>query len=262
MIKKIPLRNKPLSLWYRDDQIYIGDAYGEIIVAELPYKGFKHVTTANAPVSAIVFIDDVMIYGSWDGNVCTFIGGETKIIKLGRDPVKCISVFDSKIFVSVDTKLIVLDKDLNILDEVITEYKIGCMHVIDDSVIFGLMTGMISRYNNGYIPAVRSKHETNIMSIYKSLTGSSDCTLRDEKEILYTGSGWIRSIFDENLFSSGKDVIYRNKLLYSHDDDVIKVVMIGSTILSIGLDYCCKLYNENGFFSKEEEDEVLEFLNQ
>lgn len=262
MMKKVFLKNKPLSLCEHDKKIFIGDAHGEIYFTESPFILHKHVLTANAPVSAIAFLDNNMIFSTWDGEVLLFNKIILKSVKLGRDPVKCLTIFDSKIFVSVDKKLFVLDKELNIMEKYDTDYKITCMDVVENELVLGLMTGIISKYKNGYIPGKRTRHETNILSVYKNLSGSSDSTLRNEKEILYSGSGWIRSIYDENLFSSGKDVVFNKEVLYSHDDEVMKVIKIENIIFSIGLDYCYNLYSENGMiYTSEEEDEIMKSLN-
>lgn len=261
MIKKIQLPNKPLCMCKHNNKIYIGDAHGQVLMIEQPYLHPKILLTLPAPVSSIVFISDIIYFGTWDGEVYSFSDNLLKNIKLGKNPVKCMIVFDQKIFVSVDTKLIVLGKDLNILEKYDTEYKISCMDVHKDTVIFGLMTGMISKYNNGYISGYKSKHDTNILSIYKNLTGSSDNTLRNELNILFSGSGWIRSIFDENLFSSGKDVILERNILYSHEDEVMQVLKIDNKIISIGLDYSYIIFSKDTLISEEEENEILDLIN-
>lgn len=261
MLQTIKLQNKALCLAENNNELFIGDARGLIIKVSAPFLITECILTAHAPISSIIFVKDEMFYATWDGLV--YKNGK-KVIqskKLGRDAIKCMIEFNGEIYVSIDLKLIVLDLNLDIIHSYDTEYKICCMHKTEFELKFGLITGMISGFKDTYIPASKTLHETTILCIKNDLTGSADGSLYKKNKILYKDIGWIRSIHNENLFSSGKNVVMSNKVIYTHDNEVTGVIKINDTIISIGLDYCYKIYKEGIFLSKEKEDDIMNYIN-
>lgn len=256
MLRTVNLPNKPLCMVENDRVLYIGDARGNIFTISLPEIFIEQKISAKGPISAICFHEDRLFYGTWDGIL--YCGN--KEIKLGRDPVKCICTHKDRILASVDTYLLVLDLDLNIVERHEVESKIHSMGLWNNTVYLGNGLGEISIYENEYQKDSEKIHDKTILCIRKSLTGSADGTVKNKKETIFKGISWIRSIYDENLFSSGKDVIKDGKILYSHEDDVMNVTQIGDLIVSIGLDYCLKIFSKNILMNEEEEKELLKML--
>jgi len=238
-------------------KIYVGDARGCIYEMDTSAACIDHVTTVSGPVSAIAFLNQMVFCGTWDGIV---IQG-TREIKLGTDPIKCMCAFRGRLFVSVDKRLVVLDCDLNVVESYDTGNKVFCMEAEGDVLRFGLGTGLIASYTTGYGDEYKSEHDTTILCMRDGLTGSADNTVRRDGEIVFRGSGWVRSLWDADLFSSGRDVIIKGEVAYSHDDEVVGVMRCGKAIISIGLDYCCKILESGPQISEAEEAELLEMLN-
>lgn len=256
MLQSVRLPNKPLCMIENSGQIYIGDARGNVLGIEFPYTSLRLVKSHSAPVSAICFYKNRMICGTWDGTVC-----DDKLeIKLGKDPVKCMAVFEDRIFVSIDKQLILIDENMNVVEKYDTFNKIYSMDVFSGRIYFGMGTGMMAIYSNKY-EEYRSTHESSILCIKGNLTGSSDCTVRDNENVIYSGSGWIRSIWNHNLFVSGKEIIENMIPIYSHDDEAMCVIKIQDTILSIGLDFCLKVFNKELNIDKDEEQRLMDILN-
>lgn len=256
MLRNIPLRNKPLCITKNRDAIYIGDAHGSIYSVQFPYLVPQRLRDAPGPVSSIVFLDEEMYFGTWDGAVYS-TGAEKR---LGSNPVKCMHVHNDRIFVSVDIKLVVLDRHLAIVEEYSTESKIYCMDFHEGKLHFGLGMGLVSSYGRTYEPARSSNHETTILCMKGDLTGSSDCTLRKEDRLIFSGNGWIRSIYDHKLFSCGNSVYRDGSLIYSHRDEVVGVLEVEGIIISIGLDYCYCIFEDGGFLDDAEEQELMDML--
>lgn len=255
MLHTVQLRNKPLTMVYNDKCLYIGDAGGIIYQLKPPFRHLKEIMKFEVPISVIIFLNDEICCGGWDG--CIYY--QEKSIKLGKDPIKCMIVYRELLYVSVDKTLKVLDFKLNCIEDYKTESKILCMEIHENQLILGLSTGFISTYTDKYIPARKSSHETSILSMKGELTGSADGTLRKGEEVLFQNKKWIRSIWNKNLFSAGNDVYYNDCLIYSHQDEVMMVIMIDESIISIGLDYCYKIYSDF-LINKHEEDEIMKYL--
>lgn len=257
MIMTSRLRNKPLCMVENEGKIYIGDARGCVYEMNTSIACMDHLTTVSGPVSAMVFFNGMLFCGTWNGTV---VQG-TREVKLGSDPVKCMCVFRNALFVSVDTKLVVVDSNLTVVESNDTSNKIFCMEAQNDILRFGLGIGLVASYTNGYGDEHKSAHDTTVLCMRGGLTGSADGTLRRGREVIYTGSGWVRSVWDADLFSSGKDVVINGKVAYAHNDEVVGVVRHGKMVISIGLDYCCKTYEDRPYISEADEAELLEMLN-
>lgn len=258
MLKSIPISNKLLCMEVLGENLYLGDAGGVIHLAKYPFTIPVRLITTSAPVSSIAFLNGEIFYGTWDGCINSINSKK----KLGIDPIKCIKVYKERLFVSVDKYVFVLDKNLSILEEIRTPYKVLCMDKHDGKLWFGLGTGMLAAYTNRYESEEKTGHETNILAIRNGITGSADGTMRRGEEVLYSGKGWIRSIFDETLFSAGRSVYENGKILYDHQADVMDAIRICNKIISIGLDRCYKIYDKGGFTDEKEEDEILRLLNE
>lgn len=257
MLRVIPLRNKPLCITKQGDTLYIGDARGSIYSVQHPYLAPQRLQSAPGPVSSIVFLDEQMYFGTWDGVVYS----EKAEKRLGSNPIKCMHAYSGKLFVSVDTKLVVLDKHLTVVEEWNTENKIYCMDIYEGKLHFGLGTGLISSYGSAYEPAHGSSHETTVLCMKGDLTGSSDCTLRKKGLLVFNGNGWIRSIYDRELFSCGNSVYGGDAVVYSHKDEVVGVLRVRDRIVSIGLDYCYCVFEENESLDDAEEQELMDILS-
>ncbi|KAI5169789.1 hypothetical protein PAEPH01_0997 [Pancytospora epiphaga] len=237
-------------------EIYIGDARGDILSLSPPYFCPRILHEAPGPVSAIIF-HNTLYYGTWDGVI--FTGSFSQ--KIGKNMIKSLAVLDDKLLASVDCKIVILSLDLEILEEYQTESKVYCIDVSEKTANFGMGSGLVSAYVGTYIPAIKSKHEATILCMRQGMSGSTDGKLMKGEEVLYSGNGWIRSLCDENLFSAGKSVIEKGREIYRHDDEVVGLLRIENTIISIGLDYCYKVYHREFILDDQEEEELLQMLN-
>lgn len=257
MIRTIKLDNKPLCIVKNNDKVYIGDARGHIYEVADPFTKTRHILTVPGPVSAICFLGSKMFCGTWDGTVYL----DSKQLRLSENPVKCMCQFNSRLFVSVDKRLVVLDESLSVIEKYDTGNKIFCMEERNGKLHFGLGTGLAASYVSEYEGEHKSSHSSTILCMKDGLTGSCDCTVRKNGEIIFGGGSWVRSIWDGNLFSCGKSVICDNVCIYSHDDEVVGLLRVNNTIISIGLDFCYKIYKNGLVIGESEEKELLEMLN-
>lgn len=258
MLRSVPLKNKPLCMMEHHDDLYIGDARGIVYVLQSPYCSPRACAEAPAPVSALAQHEHGgLYYGTWDGTVHT--GDKSK--NLGTNMVKAMLFVGDRLFVSVDTKLFVLSRELGVLEEHETESKIHCMGACGSRVVFGMGRGLVSTYTDAYQPAKKSQHESTILSVQGDLSGDTYGKMLRNAEPIYESDGWVRAIHDAGLFSSGRNVIKDSKVLYSHDDEVVGLARIGGKIISIGLDYCYKIYEESFSLAEDEENELMELLN-
>lgn len=255
-LKTVPLANKPLCAVLNDGMIYMGDARGFIYVISGPHSPPKKILETPAPVSAIV-CGNVIYYGTWDGTVYT----EGKFKNLGKDMIKCMTLWRNILFVSVDLKLFLLDLDLNIIEEHNTASKIYCSESFDNRIVFGMGHGYTSVYSECYESAKKYAHDGSIISMKNDLSGDTYGKLKKGNSVLYCSEAWIRSIWDETLFSSGKDVVRDGKVLYSHTDEITGVIKMDGIIYSFGLDYCYKIYSEGIILNEQEEEECMRLLN-
>lgn len=257
MITTIKLPNKPLCMVEHNSSLYIGDARGNIFKLERPYKVPKVYWEAPGPVSAITFLNE-MYFGTWDGIVYT----KDKSMKLGSNRVYSMAAWNGYIFVSVDKKLFVLDGNLSIIEEYNLQSKIFCMCARDEYLEFGMEHGLISKYTESYEPGIKSLHDTSILSIKNGVSGCTYGRVVDSGNIIYDcGDEWVRSVYNASLFAVGKSVIRNNVELYKHDDNVVGVLEISNCIISIGLDYCYKIYEDGFKIDSNEENELMELLN-
>lgn len=238
-------------------KIYIGDARGLIYEIDESLMCFNHLTTVSGPVSAIAFLREKLFCGTWDGTV---VQGNREV-KLGQDPIKCICVFRDRLFVSVDKKLVVLSDNLEVLENYETTNKIFCMDPRDCAIYFGLGTGAIASYTDCYENEHNSEHNSTILSMRNGLSGCTAGELRKNGNVMFTYKGWIRSVWDADLFSCGRNVFIKGKLAYSHDDDVMAVIRHQKAIISIGLDYTYKIYEDIASMTDAEEAMLMEILN-
>ncbi|ELA42397.1 uncharacterized protein VICG_00496 [Vittaforma corneae ATCC 50505] len=257
MIRTVKLDNKPLCMVKNSGKVYIGDARGCIYEISHPFMKIKHIFTASGPVSAICFFGSKMFCGTWDGVVYQ----DLRQLKLGEKPVKCMCSFNNKLFVSVDKRLVVLDENLSIIEKYDTSNKIFCMEEKNGRLYLGLGAGLLASYMGEYEGENKSSHSSTILCMRNGITGSCDCTVRKNDEIAFEGSSWIRSIWDGNLFSCGRHVICNNEKIYTHDDEVVGLLRINNFIISIGLDFCYKIYESGVAIDEHEEKELLEILN-
>jgi len=193
--------------------------------------------------------------------------------KIGTNMVKCFIIHASKIYASVDMNLVVLDLDLRILAKVESKYKIYCMevrrdtgsdrtddgHADDGTLVLGMACGHIGEYRNNRLEIRKSSQEGNILSIKGGTSGGTGGKLMEREKVLYEGAEWIRFVENANLFSSGRRVIRNGSVLYEHEDDVVGLVETENEIVSIGLDYKCKIYREEMEIS--DEDLLMQELN-
>lgn len=256
-VKTVRIPNKPLCFTVQSGTIYMGDARGEIYKISENYMKAELLITTDSPVSAILMVQNKIYYGTWKGVVCN---GNIKK-KLGTNMIKCMAIWNNQLFVSVDLKLYKLDLSLNIIESYDLPCKIYSAECSKTKILFGMGHGNMSSYSDKYEPARKSNHNGSIIALKNGLSGDTYGELRKNGELIYSGKNWIRSINSEKLFSSGHDIIKDGKLLYSHHDDVVGVVMIGDIVISFGLDFCYKIWSENYLISKEEEEELLRLVN-
>lgn len=261
MIEAVKLCNKPLCIIEHNGSAYIGDARGEVYEIALPFLTPKKLITASGPVSALCFLDNKLFYGTWDGILCQDTKDNNKQIQLGTAPIKCISAFRNWLFVSIGKQLFVLDENLTVIEKHNTSDKIFCMDAEIERLRFGLGMGILASYGTEYEGEYKSAHESTILSMRNGITGSCDCMVRNNNKILYKGDSWIRSVWDSNTFSCGRSVLENGKVIYFHDDEVMGIVRISNTIISIGLDYCYKVYCKGMFLNEAEEQELWGLLN-
>lgn len=256
MLRNISIPYKPLCMIQKDNIIYIGDARGNILILNSPYYQYKMISLADSPISAI-FNHDGLYYGTWDG----IVGFGERNIKIGKNMIKAIYVYKDNLFASVDNNLVILDLQLNIIKEFNLPHKIHCIDRIDEKIVFGMSCGFISSFESSLEDIRMSAHESTILSIKGNITGSTDGTIRDNIGLINKTSGWIRSIYDKTLYSSGCDVIMEGNIIYKHEDEITGICKIEDLVISIGLDCCIKIYGSQKF-SDAEEEELLNLLNE
>lgn len=256
MIRSIPTKHKLLCMSKNNNKLFIGDAGGNIVEFCINTQVPKKFLSYESPISCIFFLGTTLYFGAWDG--C--ISDGQKKIKVGNNMIKCGIVFENKIFVSVDTKLVILSPSLDILSSIETKFKVFCMSVYNNTLQLGHSSGFLSTFEESGINLSKSVHDTSIIVLKDGLSGSQDCTVAKNFNIIYKGSGWIRSIVDETLFSCGRDIIKNNFLLYSHADEITGVERIDNSIVSIGLDRCIKIHEDKFIMNKDEEDDIMKQL--
>ena len=256
MIHTVPLANKPLCMVEYQTELFIGYARGRILKLSDSFLSPKCIAEASGPVSTIFFVNGKLHYGTWDGILYT----QNKEIKLGLNPIKCGCFFNQKIFISIDNKLIILNEEFKILEKIELESKIFCMDVYSDKIVFGMSNGDVRTFTESLEKNCSNNHTMSILCIRNELTGSTDGSLRKNGDVIFESQNWVRSIFSEDLFSSGKDVFISGKYAYSHKDEVVGTTKIHDTIISIGLDYCYKIFENEIRLTAEEENELLSML--
>lgn len=253
MLHTIPLANKPLCIVEHNNEIFIGDARGRVLKLKSPFFVPETIAEVAGPVSTIFFGNNQMFYGTWDG----ILYSKDKEIKLGSNSIKCGCFYNGILFISIDSRLILLTEDFIKLEKIETESKIFGMDVSQNRVNFAMSNGSVSTYTDKFEKGVSLDHEMSILCLKNGLTGSTDNSIRNNGKLIFEGKGWIRSIWSSDLFSSGPDVYNFNNCIYSHKDEVVGIVEVNNTILSIGLDYCYKIYQKEISLTEAEELELL-----
>ncbi|KAK6089887.1 hypothetical protein P3W45_001090 [Vairimorpha bombi] len=272
MIKQINFQNKLLSLDYNEEYIVIGDNKGFIykykdgIVSKIFY--------CDSPVSDVKIYQNDIFYITWDGDLFR----NDRSVNLCLGIAKGILLHKELIYISIDLKVFVVSLDLEIVKIIDVPHKILCFGIADDKVICGMNLPILGWIDGIYNFFTRNiSHETAILSIHttKNLiyTGSVDGTVQryeiskifkksDEKlipeKILFKNDKWTRNIYNEFIFSAGEVVFCYNdglyKELYSHKDDVMKVIKYKDKIFSIGLDSVMKIFTEEQVLDDELEE--------
>lgn len=256
MIRTVPLSNKPLFLTQYNEEIFIGDARGRVLRLSRPFFNPECLAVVPGPVSTIFFANGNLIYGTWDG----ILYSKDKEVKLGEKPIKCGCFFNEKIYVSIGTRLIVLDTALRILEQMELKAKVFCMNIFSGKLYLGMSDGSVCTLCDSFSQEQHSDHSMSVLCIKDELTGSTDCTIRKNGKITFEGNGWIRNILSEESFSCGNTVFIDSKAAYSHEDEVTGMTKVGNTIISIGLDYCYKIFEKEIALTLEEEEELLKML--
>ncbi|AFM97998.1 hypothetical protein EHEL_031020 [Encephalitozoon hellem ATCC 50504] len=275
-LRRIRLPNKPLVISSLGDSVYIGDAHGFAYEMKPPYISRTVILQSSGPISALAVGKDVY-YGNWDGDVGV-VGG--KKINLGGEIVKCMLIHGDRIYVSVGLMVYGLSLGLDIECSYEVKHKVLCMSAFQGSVYCGMGVSFLSRIHDEFEIIGRSLHDTSIFCICGEYTGSADgrvlrqdyCDL-DNAEEIYKGNNWIRSIYNQYLFSDGRNVMADVdglkgngscgvKPIYSHEEDVLGVIKVGGTVISIGLDYCYCVFEIAPGLSPEEEMEIAELMNE
>ncbi|ADM11244.1 uncharacterized protein Eint_031010 [Encephalitozoon intestinalis ATCC 50506] len=275
LLRRVRLPNKPLVILSWKNSVYIGDAHGVVYEMKHPYIAPVAIFQSPGPVSALDGAE-CLYYGNWDGDIGIVGGGK---INLGNHMVKCMVVHGDTVYASVGLMVYGLSLELKIKCSYEVKHKVLCMTSFQGSVYCGMGVSFLSRIHNGLEIVGRSLHDTSIFCISGEYTGSADGKvlkqdydeLENAKEI-YRGKNWIRSMYNQHLFSDGRDVMgdidglkgslgSGVKLMYSHEEDVVGVVRVGGMIISIGLDYCCTILEVEPSLSMEEEKELAELMN-
>lgn len=255
MITTVQLPSKPLSLFIRNNSLYVGLSHGVVYHITAPFRVPRILHKCNAPVSAIAFAGDELCFGTWDGSVHL----SNSHIKLTTNIIKYILCYGDIILVSADFKLVVLSFELKILNEIEVPTKIYNMTIKDGKVLCGMGGGKMGEYYDDKFSILSTSHDGNILAVNGNLSGCVDGkVMKDRVDEVYLGNGWIRSIFNNQLFTAGKSVIFNNKVLYEHKDEIIGVVEIGNKIISFGLDCCYKIWCED--LEPSDEEELMKLL--
>ncbi|TBU16644.1 hypothetical protein CWI40_030990 [Ordospora colligata] len=277
LIARVRLPNKPLVVLTVGECIYIGDAHGVLYVLNAPYTSAVAVFQSVGPISALVFSDNRLYYGNWDGDVGVVDGNK---INFGSHIVKCMAVHEGLIYASVGDFVYALDFNLVVVNAYKVEHKVLCMSVFEGVMYCGMGVPFVARIDDNITTIGKSAHETSIFCMCGEYTGSADgIVMRQDYSdlerhvVVYKGKEWIRSMYSQYLFSEGKNIVadvdgirYRLgtglKNLYSHEADVVGVTVVESKIISIGLDYMYYVYDIGfGFeMSEEEAREISELM--
>lgn len=272
MIKQINFQNKLLSIDYNDEYFVIGDNKGFI------YKYMNDTVSkifyCDSPVSDIKNCQNDIFYTTWDGDLFK----NDKSVHLCPGITKSMLIYNNLIYISIDLQIFVVSLELVILKTIDVPHKILCFGIADGKVFCGMnlpFLGWLDDAHNLFIKNI--SHETAILSIYFNkdsiYTGSVDGTVQEydiykiinesdeiivpEKK-LFENDKWIRSIYSKFIFSAGGVVFCYNdgtyKELYSHEDDVMKVIKFEDKIVSIGLDCVMKIFTEEKVFADELEE--------
>lgn len=275
LLRRIQLPNKPLVISSLGDSVYIGDAHGFAYEMKPPYITPAVIFQSSGPISALA-VGRQMYYGNWNGDIGIIRGRK---INLGSHIVKCMLIHKGRIYVSIGLAIYSLTLDLEIECSYEVKHKVLCMSDFQGSIYCGMGVPFLSRIHSGLEIIGRSLHDTSIFCICGEYTGSADGrVLRqdyyelDNAEEIYKGDNWIRSMYNQHLFSDGRNVMADlDKLkgsgsggirpIYSHEEDVVGVIKVGGKIISIGLDYCYCVFEIAPSLSLEEEMEIAELMN-
>lgn len=261
MLRKIKLNNKPLSIENVNDNVYFGDSRGYIYKVTYPFQTVERVFDVDSPISSLFWYNNLMFYGTWDGEVGMTDLKTKKSIQITRDIVKCMTIYEQHIFVSIDHVVYILDLELNLVDKLEVPHKVLCFYKDEEACLVGMAVpflGELIKEGDKFkiVNLVRSDHDTSILSIYKDLVGSSDGKItKSGSDVIFSSTGWIRSIYAEDLFSCGMKVIEKKNMsyeeIYAHEDEVMGVVRVKGKILSIGLDCSLCIFEEEELLDDE-----------
>lgn len=249
---------KLLSLDYTPHYILIGDCRGNLL--KFSKNKLVKIYNCNSPISHIKIYNDTIYYSTWDGEMYK----NDKCIKIKIGIIKSFQIFNELIYVSLDLELYVLNLNLDVLDCIPVNHKVLCMNIFKDKLILGFNNNQIGFLKLNTIKYVSTEHFTGILKIFikddKIITGSVDGTIRNNDKLIFESKKWIRDIYDLNLFCSGNDVCHNNNIIYSHKDEVMRVVKIDNDIISIGLDCNINIYRTEEL--SENEKKEIEELNK
>lgn len=289
MLQSINFSNKLLCLDYTDNYILIGDNIGNIykynFLETCDSSQNQYITSntkiqilffCNSPVSCIFIYNNDIFYTTWDGDIYK---NDIKV-HLSQEITKALIIFNNLIYVSLEHNIYILNLNLELLKVLNVPHKVLCFCSTENFIICGFNlpvicvidtkfnlttksvehdTGILSiKYNNGYI-YTGSVDGSLQMYDFRDVFGS-DNKMKSIKILKQKSSKWLRNIFNDKLYCSGNEVIYKNNLIYSHLDQVMRVIMLNKYIISIGLDKKMIFYKELNI-NKEEEDEINK-LNQ
>ncbi|KAF7683851.1 hypothetical protein TCON_0938 [Astathelohania contejeani] len=272
---QIPLPNKPFDLIYAKPNLYYSDAMGNIFQSKYPFTTPKHFHKNKNPVSCMCYHNGI-IYGTWKGEVTKLDekGNNLNTIILGSGMIKSI-YYQNSVYVSIEDSVYILNLQLEIQNQIKTDSRVLCMEYYRGKMYGGMSVPIIARIDKSYQKMdIHNMHDTSILDfcvINEDLySGSADGTIRrfifpHSMDIIHKGEGWVRSLTHLNgdlLFSQGRNIIYKNNVLYRHEQDVLKVIYAEEVIISIGLDYKMSIYSFGETCNSEEEKELEELLSQ
>ncbi|EQB62356.1 hypothetical protein NAPIS_ORF00071 [Vairimorpha apis BRL 01] len=249
---------KLISLAYTTEYILIGDCRGNLY--KLSEKKLNKISNCNSPISQIKIYNNNIYYSTWDGEIYK----NDKCIKIKTGIIKTFHILNDIIYVSLDLNIYVINLNLEVLNCIPVDHKVLCMSDFKNELVLGFNNNQIGLCKFNTIKYITTKHFTGILNLFindgKIVTGSVDGTIRNKNNLIFKTNKWIRDIYDLNLFCSGNDVWFNNNILYSHNDEVMRVVKFHNDIISIGLDCKIIIYRIEELSEKEKQE--IEELNK
>ncbi|ELQ75620.1 putative WD40/YVTN repeat-like-containing domain, WD40 repeat-like-containing domain protein [Trachipleistophora hominis] len=188
--------------------------------------------------------------------------------------IKSMKIFNGNVYVGINQKLIIMDKNLQVKTRINLNNKILCFAVINDQLYMGMSIPSILRFNNGKIEEIPTAHQSSILCISTDengdiVTSSADKTLMVNNRVVYTGAEWIRVCLclyftDGNAVKkrTGKD----SSTLFVHEGYVVGLQQNEEWLFSIGLDRCLTAFRKDGKMKMDvlgdwDEEEEIKRLN-